>query len=85
MTATETASTKLIVNVTPADMTALTQAADNTGLSRTDTVSRALVLYNLVVDTAPGGFFRFERPDGSWAGIRVTDAPAPAAEEVVTA
>lgn len=67
-------ATRLIVNITPQAVAALTAAAADTGLSRTDTVSRALTLYNLVTSTAPNGRFDVEQADGTWLRIQVTPA-----------
>lgn len=51
--------TRLTVNLTPRSHAAMYAAAEVTGLSKTDTVNRALQFYAAVVRTAarhPGGF-----------------------------
>ena len=47
--------TRLIVNITPQAATALDQAADRCGDTRTDTVGRALIVYDLITSGGPAG------------------------------
>ena len=81
-----TESTQLIVNIAPKADHAMTTAAETTGLTRTDTVSRALTLYAHVVATKGGQALAFERPDGTWRHLHITDhRQLPADVEIVEA
>lgn len=81
-----TDSTKLTVNITAQAERAMTAAAETTGLTRTDTVSRALTLYALVTATRAGEGLAFERPDGTWRHLYISDHKTlPAGVEIVEA
>jgi hypothetical protein len=59
--------TVLTVNLVPSAVDAMTAAAERCGDTRTDTVNRALQLYDVLIDCAstPGSYAEV---DGLWAG-----------------
>jgi hypothetical protein len=62
MSDTRTDITKLAFNATDKAMAALNEAADRTGLSRTDAANRALQLYAAVLAAEPGQALTFDEP-----------------------
>jgi hypothetical protein len=64
MTATDS-PTKVTAFMTPASMEALGSAADRLGLSRTDTMNRAIQVYELLLAAKPDDVLVFGNPDGS--------------------
>ncbi|WP_326558621.1 hypothetical protein [Micromonospora sp. NBC_01796] len=66
-TGTTRALVKVTVNLTPRAVNALDTACARTRDTKTDTINRALVVYNLVHDLMEhgGGNLTVQRPDGS--------------------
>lgn len=62
--ASEAHLTELTVNLVPAALTALERAADRMGDTQTETINRALQLYDAVTATGPGGVVEFEIEPG---------------------
>lgn len=65
--------TKLTVNLTPRAVAAMASAAERTGDSKTDTINRALIVYDVVLDLMEqgGGKFSIERRDGVRETVRI--------------
>jgi hypothetical protein len=67
--------TRVTVNLTPRSVTALDSAVARTGDSRTDTINRALQVYDLVLELlerGDGRSLRLKHPDGEVERIFIT-------------
>jgi hypothetical protein len=65
------ALTKITAYMTPDAMTALESAADRLGLSRTDTLNRAVQAYETLLAAEPGAVLVFPNPDGTSITVRI--------------
>ncbi len=61
---TDATLTKLTVNMTDKAMAAINSAADRLGLSRTDTINRAVQAYDVLLAAKPGDVLVFGNPNG---------------------
>lgn len=61
---------RLTVNITDRAHNALAETADRLGDTRTDTVSRALIIYGEIAALKPGQSLAFDRSDGERVQLR---------------